>query len=280
VQAQCSGRNQTGVEVWMAQGTPNGDGTVTATLASSPANAVIAVSRYSGAAAVNPVGNVISGNTNGIGGSCSDGSDNSSYSFNLATTVDGAVVYGAVAMRNNTHTPGAGFTEQVEIQQGSGGDVASVAVEDKSVATASTVAVDGSFSSEVDWAVIAVGIKPRAALAKDRASSEEEKLLEASLLPVGYQLHQNSPNPFSVSAFNAATKIVYQLPQRSHVNLALYDLLGRRLKILVNKEQAAGTYEVGWDGRDASGNPLPSGVYIYRIEAGSFRGWRRLLLVK
>jgi hypothetical protein len=160
VQAQCSGRNQTGVEVWMAQGTPNGDGPVTATFSSTPRNAVISVSRYSGVHATSPVGSSVSGNTNGPDGACSGGTDSDTYAFNLTTTVDGAVAYGAAAMRNKIHTPGAGYTERDEIQQGAGGDVASIAVEDQRVASASTLAVDGSFSSSVDWAVIGLEIIP------------------------------------------------------------------------------------------------------------------------
>jgi hypothetical protein len=162
LQVQCAGRNQTGVEVWMAQGTPGGDGAVTATLAAAPINAVIAVSRYSGVDAVSPIGNLVSGNTNGIDGVCADGIDSAAYSFNLTTVVDGALVYGAAAMRNRTHSPGAGYTEQVEFAQGIRGGIASVAVVDQTFSSASTVLLDGSFNKTVDWAVIGLEIKPAA----------------------------------------------------------------------------------------------------------------------
>jgi len=125
-----------------------------------PSNAVISVARYSNVDPVDPIGNLVFGNTNGVGGGCSGGSDNSAYSFNLTTSVDGAVVYAAIAKRHKPHYPGDGYTERVEIGQGSGGDVAGVAVEDQTVATASIVNVDGSFSSSVDWAVIGLEIKP------------------------------------------------------------------------------------------------------------------------
>jgi sugar lactone lactonase YvrE len=114
VRAQCSGRSQTGVVVYMAQGTPSGDGAVTATLASAPANAIIVVSRYSGVDTVSsPIGNMVSGNTNGEDGGCSGGSDNNSHLFNLTTGVDGAVVYGAAALRNRHYQPGAGYVRGV-----------------------------------------------------------------------------------------------------------------------------------------------------------------------
>jgi hypothetical protein len=103
----------------------------------------------------------------------------------------------------------------------------------------------------------------------------------ATLLPEHSALF-NYPNPlrFDHLGFNGETRIVYQLPRRSHVRLALYDLLGRELKILLNKEQEAGIHEVSWDGRDARDNLLPSGTYIYRIQAGSFRSSKKLLLVR
>ncbi len=160
VRAQCAGRNQTGVEVWMGQGAPGGDGPVTATLSGTPVNAVMVVSRYAGVAAVNPLGSVVSGNTNGVSGVCSNGVDSSAFTFDVTTTVAGALVYGAPAMRHRLHTPGAGYIERAEVHQGSGGDVASVAVMDRSVAFASTVAVNGTFSGSVDWAVIGIEIKP------------------------------------------------------------------------------------------------------------------------
>ena len=96
VDTQCGGRNQTGVDVWMAQGSPSGSGPVTATLSGTPSNAVIAVSRYSGVDASNPIGNIVSGNSNGVGGGCSGGTDGNAYSLNLSTTVSGSVVVGSV----------------------------------------------------------------------------------------------------------------------------------------------------------------------------------------
>ncbi|MDZ7343173.1 MAG: DNRLRE domain-containing protein [candidate division KSB1 bacterium] len=160
VKAQCAGRNQTGVEVWMAQGTPSGDGPVTAMLASAVENAAIAVSRYDGVAASNPIGNLVSGNTNGANGACSGGLDNTTYSFSLMAAT-GSFVYGAAAMRNRTHTPGNGYSEHAEMMQGSGGSAASVAVQGRRVDVASTVDVDGTFSGSTDWAVVALEIKPQ-----------------------------------------------------------------------------------------------------------------------
>jgi hypothetical protein len=124
--------------------------------------------------------------------------------------------------------------------------------------------------------VIQFGISASAKMADLKPESIESKNDEiASPRPERFMLLPNYPNPF-----NAETRIVFQLPERSHVKLVLRDLMGRELKILANEEREAGTHEVGWDGRDASGNPLPSGIYIYSLQAGNFRSSKKLLLVK
>jgi hypothetical protein len=156
VKGQCSGRGTTLVEVWKAEGAGSA-GTVTATLAGTPTNAVIAVSRYSGSSGT---GNTVSANTLGVNGACTGGTDSNAYSVNLTTTVDDALAFGGAALRNRTHMPGTGFAERAEVAQGSGGDTAGAAVEDKVVATSGTVGVEGSFGGSVDWAVVAVEVKP------------------------------------------------------------------------------------------------------------------------
>jgi hypothetical protein len=118
--------------------------------------------------------------------------------------------------------------------------------------------------------------------AKTADANEIVNDIVATSLPDRIALYPNYPNPLRLdqSGFHTETKIVYQLPERSHVKLALYDLLGRELKILVDAEREAGTYAVGWDGRDASGNLLPSGFYMYAIQVGSFRNTKKLVIVR
>ena len=94
-------------------------------------------------------------------------------------------------------------------------------------------------------------------------------------VPEAFELAQNYPNPF-----NPATRITFRLAEASDVRLAVYDALGREVAVLVSNQMEAGTYEVAWDGRDASGRMLPSGVYLYRIEAGSFTESRTMTLLK
>jgi photosystem II stability/assembly factor-like uncharacterized protein len=88
--------------------------------------------------------------------------------------------------------------------------------------------------------------------------------------PGGFSLSQNYPNPF-----NPSTVIGYQLPRRSYVNLTIYDLLGRKVATLVNKEMEAGPHTVTWN---ASG--FSSGVYIARLTAGQFEAFARLIFIR
>jgi len=88
--------------------------------------------------------------------------------------------------------------------------------------------------------------------------------------PNKFYLFQNFPNPF-----NQKTVISYQLPVISDVDLSIYNLLGQKVVTLVNKKQNAGTYQVGWD---ASGHA--SGIYYFRIEAGDWQDFRKMILLK
>lgn len=89
-------------------------------------------------------------------------------------------------------------------------------------------------------------------------------------LPRQFKLNQNYPNPF-----NPRTIINYQLPISNFVKLIVYDILGREVTELVNSMQKAGFYEVEWDGSN-----LASGVYLYKIEAGTFVDSKKMVLVK
>jgi hypothetical protein len=94
-------------------------------------------------------------------------------------------------------------------------------------------------------------------------------------LPTEYVLRANVPNPF-----NPATKITFALPQTGRVKLAIFDLTGRLVRVLVDGVRAAGNYEVPWNGTNDRGQQVPSGVYVCRMDAGSFRETRRMTLVK
>ncbi|MBA7633376.1 hypothetical protein ES703_40942 [subsurface metagenome] len=76
------------------------------------------------------------------------------------------------------------------------------------------------------------------------------------------------------------TQIEYNLPRISNVNIAVYNTLGSKVSILLNKRQNAGKYPITWDGRDERGNKVSSGFYFLRLEAGEYKGTRKLLLIR
>lgn len=94
-------------------------------------------------------------------------------------------------------------------------------------------------------------------------------------IPTVFALQQNYPNPF-----NPETSIQYQLPTPGHVTLVIYSSLGQEVRRLVDRSQPAAYHVVVWDGRDDSGNLLPSGVYFYRIESGKFTAMKKLVMMK
>lgn len=89
-------------------------------------------------------------------------------------------------------------------------------------------------------------------------------------LPDSYSLSQNFPNPF-----NPVTKINFAIQKQGLVSLKIYDILGREIRTLVNEIKQAGYYSVDFNGSD-----FASGVYFFRIESGSYKDTKRMMLVK
>jgi hypothetical protein len=94
-------------------------------------------------------------------------------------------------------------------------------------------------------------------------------------LPTTPQLSQNYPNPF-----NPSTVIRFTLPRTAPVTLSITDVLGRHVVTLVDKIVESGVHEVVWDGRNGSGNPVASGMYLYRLQSASFTQSRKMILLK
>ena len=93
--------------------------------------------------------------------------------------------------------------------------------------------------------------------------------------PGRLSLVQNVPNPF-----NPRTVIAFDVPERSAVSLAVYDVTGRRVTTLLNDVMDAGAWEVAWDGRDERGAEAGSGVYFYVLETGELRLTRKMVLMR
>jgi ligand-binding sensor domain-containing protein len=92
----------------------------------------------------------------------------------------------------------------------------------------------------------------------------------ADVIPSSFKLYQNYPNPF-----NPMTTIEFEIPEKASVKLIVYDILGREVGKLVDKELEPGRYKVNFDASE-----LSSGVYFYRLEAGKFADVKKMLLVK
>jgi hypothetical protein len=98
---------------------------------------------------------------------------------------------------------------------------------------------------------------------------------EPQTLPADFTLGNAYPNPF-----NPTTTISFDLPRREHARLVIIDVLGREVRTLVDRELSAGSYRVDWDGKDNLGRPVATGVYLYRLTAGSFSESKKMILVK
>ena len=91
-----------------------------------------------------------------------------------------------------------------------------------------------------------------------------------NVIPEGYTLEANYPNPF-----NPSTKISFTIPKADHVSLVVYDMLGKEISTLVDSDLGAGTHAFTFDGKN-----LSSGTYIYRIRSGEFVQERTMQLIK
>jgi flagellar hook assembly protein FlgD len=97
---------------------------------------------------------------------------------------------------------------------------------------------------------------------------------EASM-PGSYYLLQNYPNPF-----NPITTLHYDLPENSFVNITIYDMLGRKIKTLINETQDASYRSIIWDATDNNGELVSAGIYLYQIQAGEYMQTKKMVLLK
>ncbi|MCP4705610.1 MAG: T9SS type A sorting domain-containing protein, partial [candidate division Zixibacteria bacterium] len=115
-----------------------------------------------------------------------------------------------------------------------------------------------------------VGIRARATLTLVQ-SKDDEKLIR----PNDFLLSQNYPNPF-----NSATTIKYSVPRQSHVSIDIYNLLGQKVKTLIDETKTAGDHTINWDGTDYNGQLVSTGIYYYRITSGDLTVTKKLVLLK
>ena len=98
---------------------------------------------------------------------------------------------------------------------------------------------------------------------------------ESQNVPKTVQLSQNYPNPF-----NPTTVINYALPSRQKVEISVYNMLGQKVRSLLNDEMNAGMHQVEWDGKNSLGNQVATGIYIYQLVADGVRINKKMMLLK
>jgi methionine-rich copper-binding protein CopC len=107
--------------------------------------------------------------------------------------------------------------------------------------------------------------------AKDKGDEE----LRSAALPESFELKQNYPNPF-----NPSTNIEFTLPVSSVVTLEVFNIMGQRVRTLVNEPLQAGVHQVVWNSCGDDGQRVASGVYFYRIQADQLASTRKMVLLK
>jgi hypothetical protein len=104
----------------------------------------------------------------------------------------------------------------------------------------------------------------------DQSGEDNQTQTQSQVIPDNYSLSQNYPNPF-----NPTTYISFGLPEAAFVTLKIYDLLGNEIATLVNDNISAGMHNVAFDA-----SSYPSGVYLYKIQAGTFIVTKKMVLLK
>ena len=100
-------------------------------------------------------------------------------------------------------------------------------------------------------------------------------LAGSQIFPGKHELHAAFPNPF-----NSTTQIRYNLPMDEYISINIYDLMGHKIKSLVNVNQDPGYRSISWDATNDLGHPVSAGMYIYTIQAGEFRQAKKMVLLK
>ena len=93
--------------------------------------------------------------------------------------------------------------------------------------------------------------------------------------PYEFRLESNYPNPF-----NPTTTISYELANKSNISIVVYDVLGAKVRTLVDRDQAAGKYTIQWDGKNDAGVTVSNGVYFYRLKSDLGVKTKKMMFIK
>lgn len=135
---------------------------------------------------------------------------------------------------------------------------------------------DAEFTFSVDKkAPVGIDTTLTAAINTANGQSWTKSLTVSVEPPKVYKLYSNFPNPF-----NPSTRIAFELPKASHVTLIIYDVLGREVTEMTDRNYPAGYHEITWDGLNGEGEQVSSGVYFYRIATPNWTAAKKMLLLK
>ncbi len=107
------------------------------------------------------------------------------------------------------------------------------------------------------------------------SGTSSTSVISKNEIPVRYFLEQNYPNPF-----NMKTSIKYGISKESEVKIVVYNILGRKIRILINGVKPPGQYQAVWDGKNEMGKQVSSGIYLYKIMTENYSKTRKMLLLK
>lgn len=94
-------------------------------------------------------------------------------------------------------------------------------------------------------------------------------------VPTDFSLEQNYPNPF-----NPATTIKFNIPKESELSIEIYNILGQKIRTLLQNVKPAGSYQIYWDGKNDNGQLIAGGIYFYRMKAGNFSSVKKMVLLR
>ena len=151
----------------------------------------------------------------------------------------------------------------------------SVTIKEKSAFRGSIIAEDVVVSEGCNLTLSSYFLVHSAGSGGGSQNSGSEESMLGGDVPLSFALEQNYPNPF-----NPVTEIRYQLPAQADVRLVVYNMLGQEVRTLIQGVQRPGTYAVRWDGTNKNGQAVSSGIYLYKITAGSTVASRKMIFLK
>lgn len=137
-------------------------------------------------------------------------------------------------------------------------------------------AMPDTFYSKLNFSgLVQTALRAESLYKGDYYTEVNEENASTDNLPNGFELFQNYPNPF-----NPNTVIEYALPEASYVELVIYNILGQKIRVLVNQHQNAGYKRISWDGKNDQGQIVKSGMYFYRLRVGEKVSSKKMILLR